>query len=64
MRQAQRVRMAVEQILRLLCLFRGRANETTLCPPSIQGRARRMAQQILRLPELVRIARGINPSEA
>jgi hypothetical protein len=26
--------------------------------------ARRMAQQILRLPELVRIARGINPSEA
>ena len=26
--------------------------------------ARRMAQQILRLPELVRIARGIDPSEA
>ena len=26
--------------------------------------ARRMAQQILRLPELVRIAKGIDPSEA
>ena len=26
--------------------------------------ARRIAQQILRLPELVRIARGIDPSEA
>ena len=26
--------------------------------------ARRMAKQILRLPELVRIAKGINPSEA
>ena len=26
--------------------------------------ARRMAQQILRLPELVRIARGIDPGEA
>jgi hypothetical protein len=26
--------------------------------------ARRMARQILRLPELVRIARGIDPSEA
>ena len=26
--------------------------------------ARRLAQQILRLPELVRIAKGIHPSEA
>jgi hypothetical protein len=26
--------------------------------------ARRMAQQIMRLPELVRIARGIDPGEA
>ena len=26
--------------------------------------ARRMAQQILRLPELVRIAKGIDPNEA
>jgi hypothetical protein len=26
--------------------------------------ARRMAQQILRLPELVRIAKGIDPSDA
>lgn len=26
--------------------------------------ARRMAQQILRLPQLVRIARGIDPTEA
>ena len=26
--------------------------------------ARRMAQQILRLPEFVRIARGIDPNEA
>jgi hypothetical protein len=29
-----------------------------------KGDARRLAQQILRLPELVRIAKGIDPGEA